>query len=99
MAGEFTAGLSGGQRKLLLFELVAQRIQTQSNLLICLDEPFAGITDDFVPFIVEQLNEMRKSHQILLVTNDHVETLKKMADNTITVSAIDRTTVRINERK
>jgi len=99
MAGEFTAGLSGGQRKLLLFELVAQRIQTQSNLLICLDEPFAGVTDDFVPFIVERLNEMRKSHQILLVTNDHVETLKKMADNTITVSAIDRTTVRINERE
>jgi len=99
MAGEFTAGLSGGQRKLLLFELVTQRIRSQSNLLICLDEPFAGVTDDFVPFIVERLNEIRKSHQILLVTNDHVDTLKKMADNTLTVSAIDRTTVRINARE
>jgi hypothetical protein len=98
MAGEFTAGLSGGQRKMLLFELVFQRISYQSDLLIVLDEPFAGVTDDFVPFIVERLNEMRKSHNILLVTNDHVATLTKMADNTITVSAIDRSTVRINDR-
>lgn len=96
MAGEFTAGLSGGQRKLLLFELICQRVKNQSELLIVLDEPFAGVTDDFVPFIVERLEEMRKQHNILLVTNDHVETLTNMADNTITVSAIDRTKVRIN---
>mmetsp|Transcript_102667 Transcript_102667/g.294258 ORF Transcript_102667/g.294258 Transcript_102667/m.294258 type:complete len:85 (-) Transcript_102667:190-444(-) len=49
MAGEFTAGLSGGQRKILLFELIRQRIRHQSELLLCLDEPFAGVTDDFVP--------------------------------------------------
>jgi hypothetical protein len=99
MAGEFTAGLSGGQRKLLLFELIRQRIENQSELLICLDEPFAGVTDDFVPFIVERLNEMRQKHNILLVTNDHVDTLTKMADNTITVSAIDRTKVKINNQE
>ena len=46
MAGEFTAGLSGGQRKLLLFELICQRTANQSELLIVLDEPFAGVTDD-----------------------------------------------------
>ena len=34
MAGEFTAGLSGGQRKMMLFELVRQRTSTQSELLI-----------------------------------------------------------------
>jgi ABC-type lipoprotein export system ATPase subunit len=96
MAGEFTAGLSGGQRKLLLFELIVQRTKTQSELLIVLDEPFAGVTDDFVPFIVGRLNEMRKNHNILLVTNDHVQTLTTMSDNTITVSAIDRTKVKIN---
>lgn len=96
MAGEFTAGLSGGQRKLLLFELICQRTATQSDLLLVLDEPFAGVTDDFVPFIVQRLNELRKNHNILLVTNDHTETLKQMADNTITVSAIDRSTVQIN---
>jgi ABC-type lipoprotein export system ATPase subunit len=96
MAGEFTAGLSGGQRKLLLFELIVQRTKDQSELLIVLDEPFAGVTDDFVPFIVGRLNEMRKTHNILLVTNDHVETLTTMSDNTITVSAIDRTKVKIN---
>ena len=96
MAGEFTAGLSGGQRKLLLFELIYQRTMKQADLLLVLDEPFAGVTDDFVPFIVERLNQLRQNHNILLVTNDHVETLKKMADNTITVSAIDRSTVQIN---
>jgi hypothetical protein len=39
---------------------------------------------------------MREKHNILLVTNDHVETLKKMADNTVTVSTIDRSKVQIN---
>ena len=94
------AGLSGGQRKLLLFELICQRTAVQDNLLIVLDEPFAGVTDDFVPFIVKRLNEMRKNdNNILLVTNDHVETLKKMADNTVTVSAIDRSKVKINGKE
>eukprot|EP00522_Entomoneis_paludosa_P002878 CAMPEP_0172468606 /NCGR_PEP_ID=MMETSP1065-20121228/61671_1 /TAXON_ID=265537 /ORGANISM="Amphiprora paludosa, Strain CCMP125" /LENGTH=487 /DNA_ID=CAMNT_0013226029 /DNA_START=17 /DNA_END=1480 /DNA_ORIENTATION=+ len=97
MAGEFTAGLSGGQRKLLLFELICQRTANQSELLIALDEPFAGVTDDFVPYMVERLNELRKRHNIILVTNDHVETLTKMADNTITVSAVDRTKVKVND--
>lgn len=99
MAGKFHAGLSGGQRKLLLFELIYQRTMDQSELLIVLDEPFAGVTDDFVPFITERLNLMREKHNILLVTNDHVDTLTKLADNTITVSAIDRSVVRINERE
>jgi len=99
MGGKSIAGLSGGQRKLLLFELVAQRVLLQSDLLICLDEPFAGVTDDFVPFIVDRLNEIRKRNQILLVTNDHTETLKSMADNTITVSAVDRSSVRINDHE
>ena len=96
IAGQFMAGLSGGQRKLLLFELIFQRTLKQDNLLIVLDEPFAGVTDDFVLFIVGHLNKMRKNHNILLVTNDHVDTLKKMADNTVTVSAIDRGKVKIN---
>eukprot|EP00579_Thalassiosira_antarctica_P023218 CAMPEP_0201987892 /NCGR_PEP_ID=MMETSP0904-20121228/92033_1 /ASSEMBLY_ACC=CAM_ASM_000553 /TAXON_ID=420261 /ORGANISM="Thalassiosira antarctica, Strain CCMP982" /LENGTH=502 /DNA_ID=CAMNT_0048542017 /DNA_START=17 /DNA_END=1525 /DNA_ORIENTATION=+ len=99
IAGQFMAGLSGGQRKLLLFELICQRTAAQDNLLIVLDEPFAGVTDDFVPFIVKRLNEMRKKHNILLVTNDHVDTLKKMADNTVTVSAIDRSRVKINGKE
>jgi len=96
MAGEFTAGLSGGQRKMMLFELVRQRTSTQSELLIVLDEPFAGVTDDFVPYIMERLDEMRLKHNILLVTNDHVAALTKMADSTITVSAIDRSKVKLN---
>ena len=99
IAGQFMAGLSGGQRKLLLFELISQRTATQDNLLIVLDEPFAGVTDDFVPFIVGRLNEMRKKHNVLLVTNDHVQTLKEMADNTVTVSAMDRSKVQINGKE
>jgi ABC-type lipoprotein export system ATPase subunit len=98
MAGEFTAGLSGGQRKLLMFELIFQRTSSQSELLIVLDEPFAGVTDDFVPWITGRLEEMSKKHNILLVTNDHVETMTKMSDNTITVSAIDRSNVCINDK-
>jgi hypothetical protein len=39
---------------------------------------------------------LRQQHNILLVTNDHVETLKELADNTIIVSAIDRSTVEVN---
>ena len=96
LAGEFTPGLSGGQRKMMLFELVCQRIATSSGLLICLDEPFAGVTDDFVPFIVERLKEMRERHNVLLVTNDHVATLTALADSTITVSAIDRSKVQVS---
>ena len=99
MAGEFTAGLSGGQRKLLLFEIICQRTASQSDLTIVLDEPFAGVTDDFVPMIVARLNELRRKHNVLLVTNDHVSTLTEMADNTITVSAVDRSNVRINDRE
>ena len=96
MAGEFTAGLSGGQRKMMLFELVRQRTESSNDLLIVLDEPFAGVTDDFVPYITSVLEEMRTKHNILLVTNDHVGTLTELADSTITVSAIDRAKVLLN---
>ena len=96
MAGEFTAGLSGGQRKLLLFELIYQRTKSQNNLLLIFDEPFAGVTDDFVPWVVDRLNDMRQHHNIVLVTNDHVDTLKELADNTIVVSAINRSKVCVN---
>ena len=96
MAGKFTAGLSGGQRKMMLFELVRQRTENSNDLLIVLDEPFAGVTDDFVPYITSVLEEMRTKHNILLVTNDHVGTLTKLADSTITVSAIDRAKVLLN---
>lgn len=98
MAGETTAGLSGGQRKMMLFELVRQRTASSSNLLICLDEPFAGVTDDFLPYIMERLSAMREQHNVLLVTNDHVKALTDMADTTITVSAIDRTKIKVDDK-
>jgi hypothetical protein len=54
-AGEFTPGLSGGQCKLLAFEIIRQCVKPQSELLIELYELFARITDDFIPFILAQL--------------------------------------------
>jgi ABC-type lipoprotein export system ATPase subunit len=99
MAGSFTSGLSGGQRKLLLFELICQRVKNQSGLLIVLDEPFAGVTDGFVPFILERLHQLSAKHNILLVTNDHIQSITGIANNTITVSAVDRTKLQINKQK
>ena len=99
IAGKFLPGLSGGQRKLLLFELIFQRTAAHDKLLIVLDEPFAGVTDDFIPFIEDRLKKMKEKHHVLLVTNDHVETLKKLADNAVTVSAIDRSKVKVNTRE
>ena len=96
MAGEFIPGLSGGQRKLLLFELLFQRTVNQSGLLIILDEPFAGVTDDFVVFFSKRLEKMREKHHILLVTNDHIPKLSRLADNKITVLSLHRNTVRVN---
>jgi hypothetical protein len=101
MAGQFTAGLSGGQRKILLFELIVQRAsQSGQQLLIVLDEPFAGVTDDFVPWIVKRLDYLRnQQHNIVLVTNDHVYTLMELSDNTINLSAFDRKIVKINQEQ
>lgn len=98
MAGQFTAGLSGGQRKMLLFELIYQRTKHLSGLLICLDEPFAGVTDGFLPYLQGRVDEIRKKHNLLLVTNDHVSSLTSQADNILTVSATDRTVVKINDK-
>lgn len=65
MAGQFVAGLSGGQRKMLLFELIYQRTADQTDLLIVLDEPFCGVTDDFVPY--SKLRILRSNHIFRIV--------------------------------
>jgi hypothetical protein len=36
----------------------------QNDLLLVFDETFAGVTDDFVPWIVDRMNEMRTHHNI-----------------------------------
>jgi ABC-type branched-subunit amino acid transport system ATPase component len=51
--------------------------------LIILDEPFVGLADDFVPFIVGRLNQMRQQHNILLVTNDHIKISTEMAKSKV----------------
>jgi len=42
---------------------------------------------------------MSEHHNILLVTNDHIQTLTTMSNNTIIVSAIERGIVKINNRE
>lgn len=81
---------------MLLFELIYQRTAQQKDLLLVFDEPFSGVTDEFVPWLAGRLNDMSQQHNILLVTNDYVNILKELADNTIVVSAMDRTKVRVN---
>ncbi|GMH86230.1 hypothetical protein TL16_g10480 [Triparma laevis f. inornata] len=71
--------------------------QHNQDLLICLDEPFAGVTDDFVPYLKNRLSSMSQNHNVLLVTNDHVQAMKEMAKNSIVVSAIDRSFVSVND--
>ena len=92
MAGKFIPGLSGGQRKLLLFELICQRTvhHPRHPFLIVLDEPFSGVTSDFLSFIEERLSRLRERHNVILVTNDHLETLTRMADNVVQISAAQR---------
>lgn len=83
----------------MFFEIVRQRIaDAPRDLLVVFDEPFAGVTDDFVPFIRQRLVEIGRRHNVLLVTNDHVHVLTDMAENVITVSAVDRSVVRVNDR-
>jgi hypothetical protein len=97
MAGQVSKGLSGGQRKLFLFELIYQRTRNETGLLILLDEPFAGVTDDFVPWIVDRLKQMGERHNVVVVTNDYVSTLSDLADTTIQLSAIDRTKLLVDQ--
>jgi len=97
MAGRFTPGLSGGQRKLLLFELIYQRTADMpTSQLIVLDEPFAGVTEDFLPYIVARLKEMCCKHTVLIVTNDHIQPLIACADTTIAMFTSDRTKVLVD---
>lgn len=66
MGGEVFEGLSGGQRKMFLFELICQRTEGAKDLLLILDEPFAGITEDFMPYIEERLTRLRQKHNVLV---------------------------------
>jgi len=95
VAGKTVTGLSGGQRRLLLFEIIYQRCYKKKEpLLILFDEPFSGVTDDYLEgFVLPRLRLLKYEHNIILVTNDHVNVLKELADSVITVSATDRSTV------
>jgi ABC-type Mn2+/Zn2+ transport system ATPase subunit len=73
-----------------------QQTVSQINLLLVLDEPFVGVKMDLVPFLVDRLNDLRERHYVLIATSDHADTLKSMADNTVLLSAMDRSTVQVN---
>jgi energy-coupling factor transporter ATP-binding protein EcfA2 len=94
--GTHIPGLSGGQRKMFIFELIKQRTVDEKDLLIVLDEPFAGVTDQFEGWIIEQLRILQSRHRILVVTNDHIDAIRNISDNVVTVSGKDRSQVLIN---
>jgi energy-coupling factor transporter ATP-binding protein EcfA2 len=97
LAGERTAkALSEGQRKLLYLEVLCQRTEGLAGILILLDEPLAGMTDDLVPYFLDTLNDMRHRHNVVVASSLRVDELKQIANNIIAVSAIDRTVVRLN---
>ena len=75
------AGLSGGQRKLLLFELIFQRTASQDNLLIVLDEPFAGVDAATEAAIVTILQELKNQGKTLLVVHHDLPTAKTYFDS------------------
>ena len=98
MAGKMYAGLSGGQRKILLFEIMYQRCLKRRDhpLKILLDEPFCGVTDNYMEgFILPRLRALKYDHNIVLASNDHVGLLQKLADTVITVTSFDRSFVHI----
>ena len=46
-------------------------------------------------FIEERLSRLRERHNVVLVTNDHLETLTRMADNVVQISAAQRHLVQL----
>ena len=89
LAGKFTAGLSGGQRRLLLFELICQRTRHINEICVFVSmNPFRVWPTILCPLF--KIDYKRSVKSTNLATNYHVETLKAMADHILTVSAIDR---------
>jgi hypothetical protein len=98
--GVVIPGLSGGQRKMLIFEIVYQRLLVcMEPLLVLMDEPFAGITKNNISFLIDSCVEIKKRHHLFLVTNDHITELRDVADAVITVDAMDRSTIDLNGAK
>lgn len=98
LGGEYIAGLTLGQHKILLLEMLCQHTLSQRKLSIALDEPFEGVSDDHVPFLVDRLNRLREKHNILLTTCDHIKTLSEIADITLGMSSFDRHLIKVNNR-
>jgi hypothetical protein len=75
MPGAIVKGLSGGQRKLCLCAHVNQVVLASSApLLVVLDEPFAGVTTNYIPFQLDLIDDWsRKGHTIVVIDNDHHE--------------------------
>jgi hypothetical protein len=100
LAGKFTEGLTEGQRSLVLFELICQRANDCSDLLIALDEPFAsGVHEEFVPYIIDRLSQLSKNHNIILVMNERLGAVGCLANNIITLSDSHSKLVRLNDKE
>ena len=75
MPGLSIKGLSGGQRKLCILahvDLVARR--TTKPLLIVLDEPIAGVTNNYIHYFLKIVNQWPSfGHSVVIIDNDHHE--------------------------
>jgi energy-coupling factor transporter ATP-binding protein EcfA2 len=73
--GLVVKGLSGGQRKIFIFAHVNVIIsKSAQKLLVVVDEPFAGVTSNYVPFMTGLIsNWVGNGHTVLVIDNDHHE--------------------------
>jgi len=73
--GLVVKGLSGGQRKLFIsshLDLVVTK--SSAPLMIVADEPFAGVTSNYVYFMTDMIQKWKmKGHTVLVIDNDHHE--------------------------
>lgn len=96
MPGLDVKGLSGGQRKLFIVAMINAVLErNNTKMLVVVDEPLAGVTADYCPFITNLVTEWGgKGHKVLVIDNDHHEITTNSGWNRIKVAS--RTMVEYN---
>ena len=79
LADEYSANLSGGQRKLL--EL-ARALMLEPDLLL-LDEPFAGVNPTLTRDIADRIRELNSEGMTVVVIEHELETLTDLVDRLV----------------
>ncbi|MGQ3330126.1 ABC transporter ATP-binding protein [Halorubrum sp. FL23] len=79
LADEYSANLSGGQRKLL--EL-ARALMLDPSVLM-LDEPFAGVNPTLTDEIAEHIRELNENGMTVVIIEHELETLTELVDRLV----------------